>query len=166
MRKWLFGLVIICGVALLPQTTWAHELITDSTHHVGMVLHVEPDEAPTAGSKTHLEFIMQSLAISSATLRINDVSVPVTLSDGVADVTYVFPAQGTYALRLEVSASDGTRYSFTHSIGVSRGASDVTKGRHDYFWAMVGLIASGGGLLVLVAVGWRQRRAIARHSRH
>jgi len=166
MRKWLLGLAIIGSVALLPQTTWAHELITDSTHRVGIVLHIEPDEEPTAGFKTYLEFIMQSLTISSATLRINAVSVPVTLSDGVVDATYVFPTQGIYALQFEVSASDGTRYSFTHSIGVSRGASEVTKGRHDDVWAIVGLIAAGGGLLVLGAVGWRRRRAIAAHSRH
>lgn len=166
MRKCLLGLAIIGSAALLPQTTWAHELITDSTHRVGMVLHIEPDEAPTAGSKTHLEFIMQSLAISSATLRINDVSVPVTLSDGVVDVTYVFPAQGTYALQLEVSAPDSTRYSFTHSLEMSRGVGEAAKGRHDDVWAIVGLSAAGGGLLILMAVGWQQRRAIAARSRH
>src|SRR4051794_14658273 len=103
-------------MALLPHAARAHELITDSTEHAGLLLHVEPDDNPTAGTASNLEFILQNGNVSSATLRVSDVAVPVTVSEGAVVAHYTFPAQGTYAWRLAVVMQDGAQYSFSHSL--------------------------------------------------
>lgn len=168
MRKWLVCLIAVTlGVALLPHTVWAHELITDSTNQVGLVLHVEPDDDPTAGTASELEFIMQNGVVSSATLRIDSVVVPVTLSDNSIIAKYPFPVQGTYRLQLDVSEAHNARlYHFTHSLQVSRGVTTTVATRPAHVWAGVGLAGSILALLTLGFLGWRQRRLIAQYSRH
>jgi hypothetical protein len=165
VRKWLASFVVVAlSFALLPQTALAHELVTDSTNRVGLILHVEPDDNPTAGVASKLEFIMQSVNVTSATLRINGVAVTPTLSEGVISASYTFPAQGEYTLHLTVNTKDGAQYDFNHSLEVLRGVTPEPSGQHTTVWAIVGLIGSLLALLTLGGVGWRWRRAIAARS--
>lgn len=165
MRKWLISLVVVTlGVALLPHVAWAHELITDSTNRAGLLLHVEPDDNPTAGTASNLEFILQNGDVSSATLRVNDVPVPVTVGEAAIAAHYAFPAQGEYTWQLAVTMQDGAQYSFSHSLDVSRGEAPRSGERPINVWAVSGLIGSSILFLLVVGVCWRRRRAIAARS--
>ena len=177
-RCWL--IVLLTALALLtPQVASAHIVITDTTHEVGTVLHINPDDDPVAGESSSIFFDVRMNALPSDPHLVNlkvtnsageSTYVPTSVDGAKVAGAYTFPSQGVYQINLIIDTgrsgtSDQPRYSsFVQSQRVSRGLISNPLDAPQYVWAEVLLILSGGALAILFVVFVTDRRRIIMHS--
>jgi hypothetical protein len=164
---------------LTPQLASAHVVITDTTHEVGTVLHINPDDDPVAGESSSIFFDVRMTALPSDPHLVNlkvinsageSTFVPTSVDGAKVAGTYTFPSQGVYQINLIIDTgrsgtSDQPRYlSFVQSQRVSRGVISNPLDAPQYIWAEVLLILSGGALAILTVLFVSDRRRIASYS--
>jgi len=107
--------LFLLALALLPSIASAHTLQVDGD--VGVLLHVEPDDAPAAGKDAtivaHLEDRQGRLGGDCSgcgielTISHDGLTLlhrPLTLADGIAEAPFQFPEGGTYQVSISGKA--------------------------------------------------------------
>lgn len=169
-KKILFLALLIVVTILLPQTAFAHVLISDDTRSVGAVLHVVPDDDPIAGQPSNLFFDIQTQNINkdTAKLTITDtvtneaISAPIEVDNNSVTADYTFPVQGVYRLSLTVSSDKN--YTFNYSQRVSRGLTGSALDKPTYPLANLALVFCGTAFLFLLIILFNHRIEIWQHS--
>ena len=116
MRKLIIALAM--ALVLVPAKASAHVLISDTSRHVGAVLHITPDDDPVAGEPSGLFFDIQNTDVShdnySFSLTITNTEgeqalVPIIVSGTTVSASYVFPSQAAYTILLKAEPTDPTK---------------------------------------------------------
>lgn len=148
----------------------AHVLIKDKTGTKGAILHIRPDDDPVAGEPATLYFDTQNLQDSKVSVGIRstrtgkiDRVAPVAMDGSLATLQYIFPTQGAYELIFTVSGEN--TYTFTKYQRVTRGVSVDSSTSSIYVWSEMLFIASGVGLIVLLATFVNRCKEIAANSK-
>lgn len=170
MKYVLFIVAVAVSTFAYSQSAHAHVLITDTTHSVGAVLHIIPDDDPVAGEDATIFFDLQDKAIKATNNSIrlavessdeNSVLLPMKRDGSLATANYTFPTQGLYMITITVTSPSNV-YVFTYSQRVSRGVVRTVLDTPQYPWAEATLVGCGvlfmiGGIFV-----WNRRDAIKR----
>lgn len=172
MKRVILGLLIVMGVSSIPQVTFAHVLVMDTTGTQGAIVHIVPDDDPIAGDEAVIYFDRQGIDTTGdggVTLDIRNeagstVTVPTKTKDALTLARYTFPQQGVYELKFTVKDKNG-ELSFTQLQRVTRGVTNGTTSGQTHVWAEGLLVACGAGLLVLGVLFFNRRQEIKNHSR-
>lgn len=166
--------VFIAGLAglLLAQGAMAHVFIRDQAGSMGAILHITPDDDPIAGRKATLLLDIQDITLdntSTAVLSVERVGhsesalVPAKIDGALIVTDYVFPSQGVYQLRYDIT-SQGSVYAFEYITRIARGVADDAPAGQRYASAEGLLIGCGVLLLCLGIVAWNRRGDIVKQS--
>lgn len=163
-----FLAVLCCCLLLGTTSSSAHVLVSDERGRAGAIIHIMPDDDPVAGEPATI-YIDSSLLqgpSSEATLTVTHgdapQNVPLIIDNGLATGEVIFPEQGAYVLRAEITSNDEL-YVFEHSQRVSRGIGSTQAVQP--LWAQLGVVAGISGLVCLISLGTTYRRAILARSR-
>jgi hypothetical protein len=178
MKKAIFIIFIVLSLIAVPSSAHAHVLLRDTKTDIGAVLHINPDDDPTAGPVSQLYFDIQDQKASTRIpytgyqlLITNDQgsTEQVALDASGSNVTanYAFPAQGVYKLELRSSPryNNFAHVSLVYNLRVSRGVAGRTMQQDDHPWANIALIISASLLLALAIIGLNNRYAILNRSK-
>lgn len=174
MRRLLFIGLFVIVFGLLSSQVSAHVLIRDESKSASAVLHVVPDDDPVASKTSQLVFDVKlensDEKISSAVLTIinpadqKPAEVPLIIKNSILSAAYIFPGQGLYRLKLEVTAGSKT-YVYDYAQRVSRGATVSATEKRSYAWAEIGLISSICLLFLLLFLAVAHRKKIGLRSK-
>ena len=178
MIKKIAATMFLIGLIVFSVTVKAnaHVFFTDDTGSSGVILHVLPDDDPIAGQPTNLFFDIQDKNLNTEkydyTLVVTDEKNIQTqaITDAVGPnsiaVTYIFPSQGIFSLKLAALPSNAPSNSsqdpvtFSYSQRVTRGASGSPLDQKRYAWAEFGLMLGICALILLVILAISQRTRI------
>lgn len=175
-KKLIIFLAIVLAPLWLHGTAKAHVLVPDTSHKVGAVLHVDPDDDPVAGQPSTLIFDIQQLKLSdyTASLTITEsgqapASVPAAVSGSAITASYTFPMQDRYLADLTLTPKAGSpatvhKYTFQAAQRVARGTVGSALDRPSFAWAETTLAVCGAFALVLGIIGVNRRRDIIAHA--
>lgn len=157
--------------ALVASQTYAHVLITDSTHGKGAVLHINPDDDPIAGEESSFLLNTQDFGVSEGKIQLfitniatnekRQVVAPIVGT--MAKLDYTFPTRGVYNLEFAVQGAS-TQYIFSYDLRVDRGLNLNSAQDVYYQWADILVISSTIGIVVILIVAFNRRRDIAKQS--
>lgn len=175
-RKRSFLILLILGILLTPNVAQAHVLLRDNTSQSGAILHVQPDDDPIAGKRSTLFFDIQNdnVALSSYSFSLqvaddsgSDDTVPIEIEDGTVSAVYAFPSQGLYEIVLTGTPTISTErpLQFSYAQRVSRGLAEGMSPTQDHVWAEIGMVVGLCVFVMLVIIGYNNRKDIARYSK-
>lgn len=169
--------VVSCIVLFLSTNSYrayAHQLIPDTTHTTGAILHMTPNDDPVAGTVTGIYYEMQSkelvskaaitMMVESSEGGIREV-LPVVVTNETVSSSFTFPNKNLYYLTLTVTPIDDRRVIIIRSpvriIASSKGANPARKVPSAI---RVGIVVTVWAFTALVVVGFKNRKKIIKSS--
>ncbi|HSX31849.1 MAG TPA: hypothetical protein VLF43_01180 [Candidatus Saccharimonadales bacterium] len=173
MNKLFLPLLTLAAVLLIPQNASAHVLLKDSAQGTGAILHVNPDDNPTAGEQANLFFDIKDASLTqndTASLTITDendktVAVPSRLKGSSVSADYIFPNQGLFTLKLIVTKDGQAAHQFVYSQRVSQGTLGDTTTPLPPAWTEIGLITSVLAAVFTAIIVYNRGKRIRTYSK-
>jgi hypothetical protein len=169
----LFLTIFLLILIITPfQRVSSHVLITDETNSKGAILHIIPDDDPVAGQVATLFFDAQDQFLANedtVNLTITDEAgnvavVPTEINESLVTADFTFPDLGVYQIKFELN-SNGETFIFTQSQRISRGINNSLDNTQKYAWAEMMLVGSGITFVLLIIVGFNNRKDIIKYSK-
>jgi hypothetical protein len=161
----------MASAVLYYRPAAAHVLLSDTSHRIGAILHIDPGDDPIAGQpSTIILLLQQTMSVDTgATLHVSGIGIatdlPMHAHGQYLSARYTFPAQGQYTLRITFGMGS-SHYTFVTAQRVTQGvAGDETALAPEPWWAIILLALSSSLLLVLGIVFYSQFPAIAQRSK-